>query len=327
MESEESFFTSFFPLPTSILNSIISLNTQGLNIPSWLQAFRLRTLPLALSSIGMGGFLAASHNAFNPAVFLFCCLTTLLLQMLSNLANDYGDSIHGADHLGRKGPKRMVQSGVISISQMKSALFLFTFLSLASGLFLLYIAFGFSSGFWVFLILGILAIVAAITYTAGYKPYGYAGLGDLSVLFFFGPVGVVGTYYLQVGEFSPEIFLPSISCGLFAVAVLNLNNIRDIESDKVAGKRSIPVRLGRNKAVLYHWIILFAGIIISVFYTINNYRSPFQFLFLIVLPLLLINAKAVKRYTTAAQLDPYLKQMALTTLLFVLSFGAGNLLS
>ncbi|HYG38435.1 MAG TPA: 1,4-dihydroxy-2-naphthoate polyprenyltransferase [Cytophagales bacterium] len=303
------------------------MNTQELKIGSWIQAFRLRTLPLALSSIGMGGFLAASHNAFSPVVFLFCCLTTLLLQILSNLANDYGDYVHGADHLDRKGPKRMVQSGQISLIQMKSALFLFTFLSLVSGLFLLYTAFGFSSGFLIFLVLGILAIVAAITYTAGNKPYGYAGLGDLSVLLFFGPVGVLGTYYLQAREFSPAILLPAISCGLFAVAVLNLNNIRDIESDKAAGKMSVPVRLGRNKAVLYHWILLTSGISLTVFYTLNNYRSPFQFIFLIVIPLLLINGRAVKRYTTSAQLDPYLKQMALTTLLFVLSFGAGNLLS
>jgi 1,4-dihydroxy-2-naphthoate polyprenyltransferase len=281
---------------------------------------------LALSSIGMGGFLAASKDLFDLPIFLFCCLTTLFLQILSNLANDYGDSVHGADHIERKGPKRMVQSGQISLSQMKTSLYFFTALALFSGLTLLYLAFGFSSGFIAFLLLGLLSIAAAITYTAGFKPYGYAGLGDVAVAVFFGPVGVLGTYFLQTKSFSPDLILPAVSVGLFATGVLNVNNIRDISSDKFAGKMSIPVRIGREKAVAYHWALLLIGMTAAVVYVILNFNSPYQLIFLSVSPLLVKNAKAVTLNKTAESLDPYLKQMAITTLLFVITFGLGNLI-
>ena len=274
----------------------------------------------------MGGFLAASKGLFDLPIFLFCCLTTLFLQILSNLANDYGDSIHGADHSERTGPKRMVQSGHITLVQMKSSLYLFTAFALLSGLYLLYLSFGFSEGFIAFLLLGLLAIAAAITYTAGFKPYGYIGLGDISVAVFFGPVGVLGTYYLQTKQFTPDILLPAFSVGLFATAVLNVNNIRDIASDKLAGKMSIPVRLGREKAVKYHWGLLIIGISCAIAYTAINYYSPYQFIFLSVLPLMVRNAKAVKHNKTVESLDPYLKQMAITTLNFVVAFGVGNLI-
>lgn len=153
-----------------------------MNSKAWLQAFRLRTLPLALSSILMGGFLAASTGAFQWSIFLLCISTTIFLQVLSNLANDYGDSIHGADHGGRKGPSRAVQSGAISAQQMKAAVVLFVLLSLASGISLLLVSFGWDwSALLFFLGLGVLSIGAAIAYTVGKKPYGYIGLGDFSV--------------------------------------------------------------------------------------------------------------------------------------------------
>jgi len=166
---------------------------------NWLSAFRLRTLPLALASILMGSFLAIAHQNFQLWVFILCVLTTIFLQILSNLANDYGDSIHGADSADRKGPQRAVQSGAISSKSMRNALIIFVFLSLISGLGLLWVAFKDSDLglFLKFLGLGILAIIAAITYTAGAKPYGYAGFGDISVLIFFGWVGVLGTYFLH----------------------------------------------------------------------------------------------------------------------------------
>jgi len=152
----------------------------------WIEAFRLRTLPLSLSCIGMGGFLAAAQNKFNGLIFFLCCTTTIFLQVLSNLANDYGDTVNGADHSERQGPKRAVQSGAISASQMKNAIIIFVALSLISGIELLYSAFGFElKSFLFFLGLGLLSIVAAIAYTVGKKPYGYIGLGDLSVLIFF----------------------------------------------------------------------------------------------------------------------------------------------
>ncbi len=293
----------------------------------WIQAFRLRTLPLALASIGMGTFLAASAGHFRADIFVLCALTTILLQVLSNLANDYGDSIHGADSEERKGPKRAVQSGTITKKAMKHAMTLFVLLAFESGMLLIYVAFGWSTNaFLVFGGLGILAIIAAITYTAGYRPYGYAGLGDISVLLFFGIVAVMGSSYLYEQIINPLYILPALSTGLFSVAVLNLNNIRDIDSDKLAGKNSIPVRLGRKRAVVYHNVLLFVGFLSSAIYVLLNYASPWQLLFLLVLPLLWKNAEAVKYKEAAAELDPYLKQMALTTLVFVLLFGVGQLL-
>src|ERR671912_77318 len=228
-----------------------------MDVKIWLSAFRLRTLPLALSCIAMGGFLAASADAFRWDIFLLCILTTIFLQILSNLANDYGDSIHGADSLDRKGPSRAVQSGAISAHQMKVAVILFVILCLASGISLLVVSFGWNWKAMLFFFgLGLLSILAAIAYTVGKKPYGYAGLGDLSVLIFFGLVGVMGSYYLFTNTISVFEIFPALSCGLFSIAVLNINNIRDIESDREAGKFSIPVRIGKDKAVIYHWILL-----------------------------------------------------------------------
>src|SRR5882762_6367946 len=233
----------------------------------WLEAFRLRTLPLSLSCIGMGGFLAAAQNKFNGLIFFLCCTTTICLQVLSNLANDYGDTVNGADHSERKGPKRAVQSGAISAVQMKNAIIIFVALSLVSGIELLYSAFGFElKSFLFFLTLGLLSIVAAIAYTVGRKPYGYLGLGDLSVLIFFGLVGVMGSLYLFTKEFYPLQILPALSCGFFSIAVLNINNIRDIESDRLAGKFSIPVRIGKERATTYNWLLLGAGLTTAVVY-------------------------------------------------------------
>jgi 1,4-dihydroxy-2-naphthoate octaprenyltransferase len=295
-------------------------------VKAWLSAFRLRTLPLALASIAMGTFLAASFELMQPKIFLLSALTTIFLQILSNLANDYGDSIHGADNKDRKGPQRAVQSGEISSQSMFRAIVIFTLLSLFSGVWLLLEAIDSWQTFSLFLGLGIIAIIAAITYTAGNKPYGYMGLGDLSVLIFFGWVAVLCTFYLHTKFVDWWLFLPATSCGLFATAVLNLNNIRDIESDKLAGKNSLPVRMGKNNAIKYHWFLLIAGILCAVIYVGFHFQSVSQFLFLIVLPLLFINGKAVYEKKEAAELDPYLKQMALTTLLFVITFGVGQII-
>ncbi len=294
---------------------------------AWLSAFRLRTLPLSLSCIGMAAFLAAAAGKFDGLLFFLCCLTTIFLQILSNLANDYGDSMNGADHAGRKGPQRAVQSGVISSMQMRNAVVLFSVLCLLSGIGLLLIAFGFDwNALLFFLALGLLCIVAAIAYTVGRKPYGYAGLGDLSVLIFFGLVGVLGSLYLFTRHVDYVDVLPALSCGFFSIAVLNVNNVRDIESDREAGKFSIPVRIGREKAVVYHWFLLGAGTISAVAYTVLRYESMWQFLFLPVVALFVRNGMAVSKLPSE-QLDPYLKQMAMSTLLFVLTFGIGLLLA
>lgn len=289
----------------------------------WIKAFRLRTLPLALSCVGMGGFLAASSGSFRFDVFALCIITTVLLQVLSNLSNDYGDSLHGADSTSRVGPSRAVQSGVISPQQMKLAIFLFTGLCLASGITLLVFAFGMNWNALLFFFgLGVLSILAAIAYTVGRKPYGYAGLGDVSVLIFFGLAGVLGSVYLFTHTVNLWQLLPALTCGFFSMGVLNVNNIRDIESDREAGKFSIPVRIGKTNAVYYHWLLLGGGWMAGIAFTIFTYQSPAQWLFLVSAPLFIHNALAVSR-KQARELDPYLKQLAISTLIFVLLFGIG----
>jgi 1,4-dihydroxy-2-naphthoate octaprenyltransferase len=173
--------------------------------------------------------------------------------------------------------------------------------------------------------LGLLSILAAIGYTVGKRPYGYIGLGDISVLIFFGLVGVMGSFYLFTHQVSWMEIFPALSCGLFSIAVLNINNIRDIESDKAAGKFSIPVRIGKDSASKYHWALLIGGLLTASIYVGISYESPFQFLFLLSTPLFVVNGISVSS-KPSSELDPFLKQMALSTLLFVLLFGVGLLL-
>lgn len=293
----------------------------------WIKAFRLRTLPLGILSIGMGSVFAYADRGFNGLICALTLLTTITLQILSNVANDYGDSVNGADNEFREGPERQTQIASISPQSMKRAMVLLAVLAVVFGVSLLIVSAVPIKVLLLFLGLGLVCVAAAIKYTAGDNPYGYAGLGDLSVLVFFGWVGILGSYYLQLQSFHWQYVLPATTCGLFMVGVLNINNIRDIYSDEKAGKFSIPVRLGREKAVWYHWSLLVVGLVLTIVFVLLNYRGAIQFLFLITLPLLIVNGKSVSEKKEAMQLDPYLKQMVLTTVLFVISFSAGHLVT
>ncbi len=289
----------------------------------WLKAFRLRTLPLSLSCIILSGFIAKFFNGFKLDVLLWSILTTTCLQILSNLANDYGDYQNGADHDLRKGPQRTVQSGEISPLAMKRMIYFFVVFSLVSGISLLLTAFSLEKLIQIlaFLALGIFAIWAAIKYTMGNNPYGYKGFGDVFVFLFFGWVGVVASLYLHLEYFKWEFLLPATSIGMFSVAVLNVNNIRDIESDKLAGKRSIPVVIGRTNALVYHKFLLFTGIICGVFFLGLSKANLLAYLHLLALPLFISNYIGVSKSDNPTDIDPYLKQMALTTLVYSLLFG------
>jgi 1,4-dihydroxy-2-naphthoate octaprenyltransferase len=283
---------------------------------------------LAVASIILGSFLAASHDVFNWAISLLCVLTAVFLQILSNLANDYGDSVHGADHGQREGPQRAVQSGIVTAVEMKRAMGLFATLSAITGLLLIFIAFEPSQLPMVllFIVLGGGAVAAAVLYTAGSNPYGYVGLGDLFVLIFFGWVGTMGTYFLQAQSLDWMIFLPATAVGFLSVGVLNVNNIRDIKSDAQAGKYSIPVRVGPEKARQYHWFLLGTAVLCATIYVLLNFTSGWQFLYALSLPLLWKNGTAVSRTDDPVKLNPMLKQLSLSTLVFVITFGIGQLI-
>ena len=289
---------------------------------AWLHAVRLRTLPLALASILAGSFLAKWQDAFRWEILLLASLTTIFLQILSNLSNDYGDTVHGADSADRQGPVRAVQSGIITLAEMKRAMYLFGFLSLISGLLLIFFALEDWKLFLLFLGLGIAAIWAAITYTSGSNPYGYAGLGDLSVFAFFGLTGVLGTYFLHTLSFESLAVWIAISLGCFSTAVLNINNIRDIESDEKAGKKSIPVRIGREKAVQYNWVLLIIGYLSLVLFALFS-TQYFTLLAFLASPLMLKVGFGVQKAKTSERTDPFLKIMAISTLLWTLLFGLG----
>jgi 1,4-dihydroxy-2-naphthoate octaprenyltransferase len=287
---------------------------------AWLVSLRLRTLPLALACTGMGCFLAAGFRVFHLQTCLLTLLTAVLLQILSNLANDFGDHKSGADNEGRIGPQRALQSGEISISAMRNAIIFTSVLTLISGLTLLYMA---TSRFYIFLtffIIGLLCIVAAIKYTIGKNPYGYSGFGDIAVFIFFGIVAVGGTFYLHAHGFLFDILLPASTLGFLSAGVLNVNNMRDINTDAASGKNTIVVRMGLAKAKIYHLFLIALAFISLMIFTLLYADSAWQWAFLITLPLFIMHLIAVMK-SDSAGMDKYLKQLAISTLLLVLVFG------
>ncbi|MBN2215364.1 MAG: 1,4-dihydroxy-2-naphthoate polyprenyltransferase [Bacteroidales bacterium] len=298
------------------------------NLSAWMQAIRPRTRPLALSSTILGSFIAASEHQFNLRVFILASLTTLFLQILSNLANDYGDYTKGTDSTARLGPKRMVQSGLIKPLRMILAIIIVVSLSLISGsLLILEGTRGTGAGIKIFyFILGIGAILAAVKYTIGKKPYGYIGLGDLFVFIFFGLAGVIGTYYLHTHHLRLDVLLPATSVGFLSVGVLNINNIRDYQSDKKASKRTMVVLIGSQRAKFYHLSLLIGAVITGSLYTLINFESGYQWLFLITTPMLFMNILSVYKYTRPLELNAELKKLAFSTLLFSFTFGIGLLI-
>lgn len=294
----------------------------------WLEAFRLRTLPLSLSSIILGSFMAYSDGNFNWLVAILAGITTILLQILSNLANDYGDFTNGADNEGRIGPQRTMQSGKITAKEMRLAMLINSALALFFGLWLIIEG---TSGLLgitgvIFLVLGMLAIAAAIKYTVGKSPYGYYGLGDLFVFIFFGVVGVMGTYFLHTGFVDWSLILPAASVGLLSTAVLNLNNLRDHENDAKSGKNTIVVKMGFQRAKIYHAFLLSIAVLTALVFVILHFSSAFQLLFLMITPVLMANLKKVFTTTQAQLLDPELKKIALSTFVFALLFGIGHII-
>ncbi|MCT4625120.1 MAG: 1,4-dihydroxy-2-naphthoate octaprenyltransferase [Schleiferiaceae bacterium] len=292
----------------------------------WIAAARLRTLPLAFSSILLGTFLASFYGSFNPWILVLCLLTTLLYQVLSNYANDYGDGVKGTDD-NRKGEKRSVASGVISAKQMRNAVIVVATLAFISGTALSILG---TKGLPIavtilFIGLGIVAIWAAIRYTVGKSAYGYRGQGDLYVLLFFGWLGVMGSFYLQAKSLNAWILLPATSVGMLAAGVLNLNNMRDREEDAKNGKITLAVRLGLRGAKKYQATLIIGALVLMTLFAWHETSSIMGFLFWLVSPLLIrVLVKSIQA-EKPEEFDPLLKPLAIGTLLFCVVAGLGFL--
>ena len=290
----------------------------------WINAFRLRTLPLAFSCIIMGSGLAMANGQFNINVFVLALVTTLFLQILSNLANDYGDFVKGTDNVERVGPDRTMQSGLINKDEMIKAMWVVALLCSVFGVWLIYegtLGLALTKGL-LFAILGLTAMGAAVKYTMGKNPYGYAGLGDVFVFLFFGWIGVVGSYFLHTHSFRWELLLPASAIGLFTTAVLNINNMRDHEADAKSGKNTLVVRIGLEKAKGYHQALVYGGILLGLAYVIPS-KQYTHYLFLITFPLFFGALNEIKCRSDFQNFDPFLKKQAIGTFIFSILFVVG----
>ena len=286
----------------------------------WILAARPHTLTLGLACALTGNLAAMNTVNIDKKITFFSVLTTLLLQTLSNFANDFGDYKHGADNEFRIGPQRALQSGVISGEEMLTAIRLTALAALASGLMLL----SYSlkniglAGMFILLSIGLLAIWAAYAYTAAKKPYGYKGWGDIFVFIFFGLVTVEGIYFLQSGKIHLISILPAIAMGFFSTAVLNLNNIRDIDNDRQAGKITVAVRLGKNGSAWYHFFLTSTASLLLVVYFSFVFTHPLQYLAFLPVFAIMASAYQVFYHDKAETLYPVLKSFSLLVLVFTI---------
>lgn len=295
---------------------------------AWLHAFRLRTLPLALASVLTGTMLAGIFAEANGYVFLLCLLVAFELQILSNLANDYGDFIKGTDNNNRLGNTRALQSGALKPAQVKKMMVVFVIAALFTGIYLLLYALPHvSKATFLLLGTGIAAIGAAIKYTVGENAYGYRGWGDVFVFIFFGPVAVLGTAYLHYPQLEPAMLLPAICSGLLATAVLNVNNIRDIDNDKSCGKITLAVKWGERKAKQYHAALVSIALMCMIAFSVLLYQSWADFLYLLAIPLLVSNTRKVMSTPPSPAYNALLKQLSLSILFFSLMTSVSYVLS
>ena len=292
---------------------------------AYLRSFRLRTLPLSVAGIVLGTMLAASDGAFHAGRFALALLTVLLLQILSNVANEMGDTLRGTDSDERQGMVYSLQSGEITIAAMKRLIIWLVALPALSGVALVATSFSalFSREGVTMLLLGALAIAAALGYTLGRHPYGYMGLGDLFVFLFFGLLSTLGGYFLMCWQVDWSVALPASACGLWSVGVLNINNIRDMESDR-KNRVTIPILLGERGAKIYQCVLELLPFVLLTAYC-HLRQSPYPYAILVFLPLYVAHLYGVMR-SSGRELDPRLPQLSLLTIAACVAFGVLQLL-
>ncbi len=283
----------------------------------WIEAARVRTLPLSVSGILVGCFYAMSQGIFNWKIVIFALSTTLGLQILSNFANDYGDGMKGTDNEDRVGPKRAIQSGAITPGAMRYAIFITGFLTFVSAMLLIYFSFKGKYLIYslIFFVLGILAIASAIRYTVGKNPYGYRGLGDVFVFAFFGMVSTMGIYFMYSKQLDGLLVLPATAIGFLSVGVLNLNNMRDEESDRKANKNTLVVKMGGAWAKKYHFFLVISAMVLVVVFAVLNRFNFDQYIFVVAYFPMASHLLTVYRNKHPKFLDPELKKLAISTFL------------
>lgn len=296
-------------------------------IKYYLSAMRLRTLPLSLSGAVLGCMLACADYHPGSGVVAMVLLTTVLLQILSNVSNELGDMLSGTDSPQRQGPAYVLSQGKLSVNDFRRMVWIYAFLCALSGLGMIYCSFGtlFCLEALIMVLIGAAAIQSAIKYTLGKKPYGYRGLGDLSVFIFFGLVSVIGSYFMVSHDLgSWKILLPAVSVGCFSVGVLNVNNIRDMESDRQT-RVTTPIRIGEKNAKIYQTVLILLGWTMMLLYSYLRIYDPWHYLYLLTLPFFVLHLSGLWKRSGKA-LDPMLPLLVVSTFCFCLLAGFGFVL-
>jgi 1,4-dihydroxy-2-naphthoate octaprenyltransferase len=286
----------------------------------WISAARLRTIPLSISGIFIGSFAAVSDKMFNVSIFLLAILTSICYQILSNFANDYGDGVKGTDE-NRIGPKRMIQSNKISTSEMKKGIFILFIISVFLTFSTVFLSLKNNfAGMLFFILLGLLAITAAIKYTIGKNAYGYIGFGDFFVFLFFGLVSVLGSYYLFTSSINYQLITPACTVGLLSAGVLNLNNMRDINNDRKSQKKTMAVKLGPSKSKLYHFFLIISSVFLMLFflYKLKSPSTLLIFLIIVNVSWLIHYLYKISKITNPIMYDKFLKPLGLSTFFYAL---------
>ena len=287
---------------------------------------RLRTLPLSAGGVLLGILLAAADFKISFSVAVLIVVTTVCLQILSNLSNELGDVLHGTDTPDRVGPQYGLNSGELTIPQMKRLIGLFVVLCVVSGTAMTWLSFGTILELTpiLVLLLGAAAITGAMKYTLGRNPYGYRGLGDLYVFLFFGIVAVTGAYFVSSHVLYWRLLLPAASVGFLSVGVLNVNNIRDMKTD-AENRVTVAIRLGEKRAKVYQTVLIILGWVCMIVYCLLRIFDPWHYLFVLTLPLFILHLRGVWR-RTGKELDPMLPLLVMSTFLFCILAGAGYLI-
>ena len=291
-------------------------------IKVWISAARLRTLPLSLSGIIVGTALGSMYSEFRWDIFVFALLTTVGFQVTSNFANDYGDGVKGTDNETRVGPKRALQSGQLSRKELKVGIIISIIICILFTVALLYLSFGTENLILtlIFGALGILSIWAAIKYTVGSSAYGYKGLGDLFVFLFFGLLGVMGSMFLYTKALNAMAIFPAVTIGLLSTGVLNLNNLRDYESDKTSNKNTLIVKMGIRNGKIYHVFLIAISFISILAFTFIHYHNWKNTIHLVAFVPIFIHLNKMWKIKNTVLLDPELKKLALSTFLLSILF-------